>query len=158
MSELENLYQRVIIEQARERHGFGLGESAAADSHQLNPTCGDEITLQLHLSDDGNTVEDVTWEGQGCSISMASASLLHDLVEELNEEGEPLTLDQARERIAEFRDIMRSRGQKTIDPDRFGDAVALEGVSKFIARVKCAMLAWVALEDTLVKVQVGEQA
>lgn len=158
MSELENLYQRVIIEQAREKHGFGLDDGAVADSHQLNPTCGDEITLQLHLTEDGNHVEDVTWEGQGCSISMASASLLHDLVEELNEDGEPLTLEQARERIAEFREVMRSRGKLEIDPERFGDAVALEGVSKFIARVKCAMLAWVALEDTLVKVQVGEGA
>ncbi len=145
-SELENLYQRVIIEQSKEKHGFGLAEHADASSHQLNPTCGDEITLQLHLDPNKATVESISWEGRGCSISMASASLLSDLAVGLD-------LATARERIDAFREVMRSRGTLEIDEDLFGDVVALEGVSKYIARVKCAMLSWVALEDSLVQVQ-----
>lgn len=154
-SELENLYQRVIIEQAREKHGFGLEPGAAAESHQLNPTCGDEITLQVHLTQESDTVRAIRWEGKGCSISMASASLLHDLIEEEGDQGTALDADTLRSRINTFREVMRSRGQLTIDEELFGDAVALEGVSKFIARVKCAMLAWVALEDALVQIQVN---
>ena len=154
MSGLQDLYQTVILEEARERHGEGLAEPDRAvsadigDSHQVNPTCGDAITVQVRLlpAEDGGAprVRDVTWEGDGCSISMASASLLSELAE-----GWPA--DVALERITEFREVMRSRGREELDDERFGDAVALSGVSRYIMRVKCAMLAWVALEDALRK-------
>ena len=139
--ELASLYQQVILDHSKRKNGFGLADGAAAESHQLNPTCGDEITLRLHLADD-DTIERISWEGAGCSISMASASLLHDLVA-------GLTRDEARERIALFREMMRSKGEGVEDDEPLGDAAALEGVSRYVARVKCAMLGWVAFEDTL---------
>ncbi|GAB2526950.1 Fe-S cluster assembly sulfur transfer protein SufU [Paramicrobacterium agarici] len=144
MSGLESLYQQVILDHAREKHGFGLREGEAASSHQLNPTCGDELTLQVHVSSDGETIDAVTWEGAGCSISMASASLLSDLAA-----GMPVA--DAPARIALFRELMRSKGAGVDDDEPLGDAAVLEGVSRYIARVKCAMLAWVALEDSLAK-------
>ncbi|PSL38247.1 nitrogen fixation NifU-like protein [Labedella gwakjiensis] len=139
--ELASLYQQVILDHSKRKNGFGLQDGAAAESHQLNPTCGDEITLRLHLADD-DTIERISWEGAGCSISMASASLLHDLVAGLSRE-------EARERIALFREMMRSKGEGVEDDEPLGDAAALEGVSRYVARVKCAMLGWVAFEDTL---------
>lgn len=142
MSDLESLYQQVILDHSREKHGFGLRDAAAASSHQLNPTCGDELTLQVQLTEDSQTIEAITWEGAGCSISMASASLLSDLAA-----GMPLA--DAPPRIALFRELMRSRGAGVDDDEPLGDASVLEGVSRYIARVKCAMLAWVALEDSL---------
>lgn len=139
--DLAGLYQQVILDHSKEKHGFGLAPTADASSHQLNPTCGDELTLQVHLAD--GAIGSVTWEGAGCSISMASASLLSDLAP-------GLTPPEARERIALFRELMHSRGAGVDDEDELlGDAIVLEGVSKYVARVKCAMLAWVALEADL---------
>lgn len=143
MSALDELYQTVIIEQARERQGGGeyAGHTWNGHSHQVNPTCGDEITLGVELDDSGRIAR-VGWEGDGCSISMASASLLTELAQ-------GLTVDEALERVAEFREVMHSRGRLEPDEERFGDAVALGGVSRYVMRVKCAMLSWVALEDSL---------
>lgn len=143
MSDLQNLYQELVLDHSRAPHGFGLRGEIAAQSHQLNPTCGDEVTLQVHRAADG-TVEAIAWEGHGCAISQASASMLAVLAE-------GLTVEELHTRIASFREAMRSRG--TIEPDEelLGDAAALGGVSKYVARVKCAMLAWVAAEDALAK-------
>lgn len=139
--ELASLYQQVILDHSKRKKGFGLADGSAAESHQLNPTCGDEITLRLHLADD-DTIERISWEGAGCSISMASASLLSELVP-------GLTRAEARERVELFRELMRSKGAGVEDDEPLGDAAALEGVSRYVARVKCAMLGWVAFEDTL---------
>jgi len=143
MSDLQNLYQEVVLDHSRTPHGYGLREEIRAQSHQLNPTCGDEVTLQVHLAADG-TVEAIAWEGHGCAISQASASMLADLAE-------GLTVDDLEARIAAFREAMRSRGKIQPDEELLGDAAALGGVSKYVARVKCAMLAWVAAEDALAK-------
>jgi nitrogen fixation NifU-like protein len=136
--ELEGLYQQVILDHSRDPYGVGLRGDAAGRSHQVNPTCGDEVTLELHLT--GDTIDAIRWEGHGCAISQSSASLLAGLAE-------GLTLDDLDVRVDAFREAMRSRG--TIEPDEelLGDAVALGGVSRYIARVKCAMLAWVAVEE-----------
>ncbi len=149
-SELQGLYQQVILDHARRPHGFGLIDGAAASSHQLNPTCGDEITLELHLepgTDVGDDVRirEVRWEGHGCAISQASASLFAGLAD-------GLALPDVTTRIESFREVMRSRG--TIEPDEklLGDAVVLGGTSKYMARVKCAMLAWVAAEHALAQI------
>lgn len=142
-SDLQELYQELILDHSRTPHGYGLRDKVAAQSHQLNPTCGDEITLQVHTAPDG-TIEAVAWEGHGCAISQASASLFAELVE-----GMPVT--DVEHRIAVFREAMRSRGKIDPDPELLGDASALGGVSKYVARVKCAMLAWVAAEDALRK-------
>jgi nitrogen fixation NifU-like protein len=135
------MYQQVILDHAREKHGFGLREDAAGSSHQINPTCGDEVTLHVHRAADGG-VESISWEGQGCSISTASASVLADLAGGLSDV-------QAHERIDAFRELMHSKGQLEGDEELLGDAVVLSGVSRYVARIKCAMLPWVAFEDAL---------
>ncbi|KRB37069.1 Fe-S cluster assembly sulfur transfer protein SufU [Microbacterium sp. Root180] len=146
MSGLESLYQELILDHSKRRVGFGLAdeEGRSATSHQHNPLCGDEITLRLRLDPDGETVRDVTWEGNGCSISQASASMMTELVEGMPR-GEASAL------IDGFREALRSRGTIELDEDLYLDAAALSGVSKYVARVKCAMLAWVALEDDLAR-------
>lgn len=144
MSDLQNLYQELILDHSRTPHGYGLRAEVAAQSHQLNPTCGDEITLQVHRGADG-AVEALAWEGHGCAISQASASLLAELAE-------GLSVEELELRIAAFREAMRSRGTIAPDEELLGDAAALGGVSKYVARVKCAMLAWVAAEDALTRV------
>jgi nitrogen fixation NifU-like protein len=140
-SDLQSLYQQVILDHAKEKHGYGLRDGATASSHQLNPTCGDEITLNVYPATDG-AVASISWEGHGCSISTASASLLSDIVD-----------DDSREslatKIAAFRELMQSKGQLDGDDELLGDAVALAGVSRYVTRIKCAMLPWVALEDAL---------
>ncbi len=141
MSGLEDLYREVILDHARERHGFGLHEGAAAHSHQVNPTCGDEVTVQLHLDGAGGIAE-LTWEGQGCAISQASVSILAGLVHD----DDPELL---RRRIAAFRELMQSRGEVEGDEELLGDAVVFQGASRYVARVKCAMLGWVAAEHAL---------
>ena len=146
MSGLESLYQELILDHSKRRVGFGLAEEEgrSATSHQHNPLCGDEITLRLRLDADGETVRDVTWEGNGCSISQASASMMTELVE-------GLPRAEASALIDGFREALRSRGTVELDEDVYLDAAALSGVSKYVARVKCAMLAWVALEDDLAR-------
>lgn len=139
--QLDDLYQQIILDHNKKRAGFGLNEGGFP-SHQYNPTCGDEITLTVRLSDDGETITAFEWEGSGCSISQASASLM-------TSEATGMSVAEF-ERFADgFREAMRSRGTIVLPEEEFGDLAALSGVSKFVARVKCAMLAWVAAEDSL---------
>lgn len=140
MSELESLYQQLILDHYKHPHGRVAIEGATGSSHQVNPTCGDEVTLAIRV--EGDTVAAIGWEGHGCSISQASASLLSDLVESK-------TTAESTELLEEFRTALRSRGTIELDEDRFGDAIALNGVSRYVARVKCAMLPWVAFEHAL---------
>ncbi|MGG5172018.1 Fe-S cluster assembly sulfur transfer protein SufU [Pseudarthrobacter sp. J1738] len=151
MSSLDSLYQQIILEHSKTRSGGDLPESETAAApgtpgvgqcHQLNPVCGDEITLRLELSADRSTVAGIHWNGDGCAISMASASIL-------SEEAAGADPRHLKELIDTFRDLMRSRGSIEADEEVLGDAAALAGVSKYPARVKCAMLAWVAAEDAL---------
>ncbi|WP_431779360.1 Fe-S cluster assembly sulfur transfer protein SufU [Microbacterium aurantiacum] len=153
MNGLESLYQELILDHSKRPHGKELAEETGrtATSLQRNPVCGDEITLRVRVSDDGERVLDVTWDGAGCSISQASASMLSALVDELGEEadGDGMPRADVDARIEGFRTALRSRGTVPLDEETFADAAALSGVSKFTARVKCAMLAWVALQDAL---------
>jgi nitrogen fixation protein NifU and related proteins len=150
MSGLEQLYQQIIMDHSKSPHGYGLAEGDIT-SHQRNPVCGDEVTLALRWNADGTRVEEVAWEGSGCSISQASASLFATLAADDADAGNPWTPDDLQGYVDEFREALRSRGQIPLDEERFGDAAALSGVSKFVARVKCAMLAWVAAEDLLTR-------
>ena len=146
MNDLEALYQDLIMDHAKRRVGSGLadpGSAPSALSEQRNPICGDHIELRVRLAGDGS-VMDTTWDGAGCTISQASASMLSELSPGLSQ------ADSER-LIAQFREVLRSRGTLELDEDTFGDAFALSGVSKYTARVKCAMLAWVALEDALTR-------
>jgi len=142
-SELEQLYQEVILDHAKRPHGRGLRGGTPASSHQVNTTCGDEVTFELHLDAEGRVV-DGRWEGHGCAISQASASLLSVVVPGLD-------AAELRSRIDGFRTALRSRGAIAPDEELVGDAAVLAGVSRYPARVKCAMLAWVAAEDALIK-------
>jgi len=141
---LRGLYQQVILDHAKTKNGFGVQPGAAASSHQLNPTCGDEVTLHVHLRDDGG-ISHLSWEGQGCSISTAAASILSELMVEVDR-------DDARLKIDAFRELMQSRGEGEANEELLEDAVALSGVSRYVTRVKCAMLPWVALEAALAEV------
>ncbi|WP_062073380.1 Fe-S cluster assembly sulfur transfer protein SufU [Demequina sediminicola] len=147
MSSLEQMYQQVIMDHAREAHGRGLkdpGLIQVGESHQVNTTCGDEIRLRVGL--DGDTVASVSWEGQGCSISQASVSVLHELVE-----GE--SLETAEKTAEAFRDLMQAKGEALGDDrdDLLDDATAFVGVGKYPARIKCAMLGWMAFKDALIQ-------
>jgi nitrogen fixation NifU-like protein len=138
--QLESMYQDVILDHYKHPHGRGLREGDA-EVHHVNPTCGDEITLRVRY--EGRTIVDVSYETQGCSISQASASVLNDLLV-----GEDL--GQARKIQETFLELMQSKGLLTPDDameDVLQDAVAFVGVSKYPARVKCALLSWMAWKD-----------
>ena len=140
--ELDDLYQQIILDHNKKRAGYGL-QPGGFPSHQYNPTCGDELTLTVRLSEDGSTIIAFEWEGKGCSISQASASLM-------TSEATGMSVVEFESFAKGFRDAMRSRGTISLSEDEYGDLAALSGVSKFVARVKCAMLAWVAAEDSLI--------
>lgn len=152
MSALDGLYQEVILDHSK--RPIGKGELAPAEGaltashHEFNPSCGDEIDVSIAVDPATGLVTGLAWEGQGCSISMASASILAQLLRE-----EDLTLAQTQERIDAFREMIQARGEGEPDEELLGDAVALQGVSKFVMRVKCAMLSWVALEADLKQVE-----
>ncbi|GHD09837.1 Fe-S cluster assembly sulfur transfer protein SufU [Zhihengliuella salsuginis] len=144
MSGLEQLYQQIILDHAKRRVGDGLQEPApghaSGESHQHNPICGDQIQLRVEL--DGTRIVRISWDGTGCSISMAAASVLTELAEGVER-------DELIGLIDQFREVMRSRGSVEADEEVLGDGAAFAGVAKFPARVKCAMLAWVAAETAL---------
>jgi nitrogen fixation NifU-like protein len=150
MSELDGLYQQLILDHAKRPIGKGtLAEvpGALTASHfELNPSCGDEITLSIAVDPGTGTIADLAWEGAGCTISMASASVLSQLVRD----ADLPTPAEVHALIASFRSMIQSRGAEfEPDEDLLGDAVAFQGVSKYVMRIKCAMLAWVALEADL---------
>ena len=144
MNELDQLYQQVILDHSHERHGQGALTDPDATSHQVNPTCGDEVELGVRVRD-GRIVA-VGWEGDGCSISQASISIMHDLVD-----GADLATVVRLEK--DFDTLMHSRGRGVDDAvlDALEDGAAFEGVSKYPNRVKCALLGWMALKDALAK-------
>lgn len=135
-----DLYQDLILDHAKHPRHAGLRHPFDAESHHVNPTCGDEVTLRLTLVDDH--VADISYEALGCSISMASASML---AEELT--GRPLP--EALGVVDAMRAMLTSRGADAGDTEVLGDGVALSGVAKYPARVKCALLAWMAFLDAL---------
>ncbi|GAA4200685.1 SUF system NifU family Fe-S cluster assembly protein [Streptosporangium oxazolinicum] len=139
----ESMYQELILEHYKHPQGRGLRDPYDAEVHHVNPTCGDEITMRVKLGD-GGKVEDVSYDGQGCSISQAAASVLHELAT-------GSTVDDTLGIVDEFTRLMQGRGKVEADEDVLGDAVAFAGVAKFPARVKCALLAWMAYKDAVVR-------
>jgi len=136
----DSMYQEIILDHYKHPHHKGLREPYDAQVHHLNPTCGDEITLRVNL--DGDTIADVSYDSEGCSISQASASVLTDLLIGRN-------VDDALSTYDEFLRLMQSKGQLEPDEEVLEDAIAFAGVSKYPARVKCALLAWAAWRDAL---------
>jgi nitrogen fixation NifU-like protein len=139
--ELDSLYQEVILDHYKSPHHKGLpvGEIQV---HHVNPNCGDEITLSLSIKD--GKVTDLVWDGVGCSISQASASMMSDVVSEKS-------IESAAKALGEFTELMSSKGAMSGNEEVLEDAVALAGVSKFPARVKCALLSWMAFKDAAIQ-------
>jgi nitrogen fixation protein NifU and related proteins len=140
--QLQDMYQEIILDHYRNPHHKGLRDPFDAQVYHVNPTCGDEVTLRVALKDvDGEAVvDDVSFESLGCSISQASASVMTDLVI-----GKPI--GEAMKIGDAFLELMQSKGQLEPDEDVLEDAVAFAGVSKYPARIKCALLGWMAWKD-----------
>ena len=135
---VEAMYQDIILDHYKHPRGRQLLVEPAGESHQVNPTCGDEVTVQVSLDPDGNLV--LGYEGQGCSISQASASVMSEMLT-----GEPP--QHANDVRAGFVSMMHGRGEVDPDEDLLGDGIAFVGVAKYPARIKCALLPWMALQD-----------
>lgn len=140
--QLDNLYQEVILDHYKNPQHKKLSPNFDAQVHHINPSCGDEITLNVTL--DGQFVKEVSWDGVGCSISQASVSILADLLIGKN-------LDQAQVIADSFMRLMQSKGTEKGDEALLEDAVALAGVSQYPARIKCALLGWMAFKDASVQ-------
>jgi nitrogen fixation protein NifU and related proteins len=139
---LEAMYQEIILDHYKNPHGKGLRDPFEAEVHHVNPTCGDEITLRVHV--DGGKIEDISYDALGCSISQASASVLNDLLV-------GKTVDEAMVVHEEFLRLMQGKGQVEPDEDILEDGIAFAGVAKFPARIKCALLSWMAWKDATAK-------
>jgi nitrogen fixation protein NifU and related proteins len=140
---LDSMYQQIILDHYKNPQHRGLPEDFDAEVHHVNPTCGDEVTLRVKLV--GREIAELGWEGEGCSISQASTSVMSDLVA-----GKPI--DEAMALQEKFLALMQSRGNAELteaDEDELEDAVAFEGVSKYPARVKCALLGWMAMKSAV---------
>ena len=140
--QLESMYQEIILDHYRHPHHKGLREPFDAEVHHVNPTCGDEITLRVAVRAGGGepVVADVSYDALGCSISQASVSVLTDLLI-----GKPV--GEAMKISGEFLELMRSQDAGEPDEDVLGDAVVFAGVAKYPARIKCALLGWMAWKD-----------
>jgi len=139
---VEDLYQEIILDHYRAKHHSGLRDPYEAEVHHVNPTCGDEVTMRVHLSGEGDdaVVEDVSYDAEGCSISQAATSVMTDLVI-----GKPL--HEALAVHESFLTLMQGRGGVEPDEEVLEDGIAFAGVAKFPARVKCALLSWMAWKD-----------
>lgn len=153
--DLDSLYQEIILDHYRSPHHAGLRDPYGAEVHHVNPTCGDEVTLRVQLETDASgtsVVRDVSYNAEGCSISQASASVMTDLV--IGQE-----LDAALAKHEAFLALMQGKGQVEPDEDVLEDGIAFAGVAKFPARVKCALLSWMAFKDAAAQVRAqGENA
>ena len=141
---MKNLYQEIILEHAKRPHHAGLREPFDAQVHHINPTCGDEITLRVHLVGEGPSavIADLSYDALGCSISTASTSVLADEVI-------GHSVEEALTSFSAMRRMLTSKGTDLGDEDEIGDGVAFVGVSKYPARIKCALLGWSAFTDAL---------
>lgn len=137
------MYQEVILDHYKHPHHRGLREPFGAQVHHVNPTCGDEVTMRVQI-DDAGEVADVSYDGQGCSISQASTSVLTDLVV-------GKSVGEAFKKMDAFVELMQSRGTLEPDEDVLEDGIAFAGVAKYPARVKCALLGWMAFKDAVVR-------
>ncbi|NKY96782.1 Fe-S cluster assembly sulfur transfer protein SufU [Nocardiopsis alborubida] len=148
--QLDAMYQEIILDHYRNPHHKGLRDPHNAEAHHINPTCGDEVTLRVALTpaagsdalDGEAVVSDVSYDGMGCSISQASTSVLTDLLIGRTVAEGMTTLDA-------FTELMQSKGKGEPDEDVLEDAVAFVGVSKYPARIKCALLGWMAWKDAV---------
>ncbi len=135
---LEALYQEILLDHYRRPRNFGVLKDADVHEHGVNPLCCDEIEISLKV--ENGRVADVRFQGKGCSISKASASMMTEVIR-------GKSLEEIREFVDEMEKVLK--GEKEGDPEQLGDLEALKGVSKFPVRIKCALLAWKVLEQGL---------
>jgi nitrogen fixation NifU-like protein len=150
---LESMYQEIILDHYRKPHGHGLRDPFDAEVHHVNPTCGDEVTLRVHLDGSGRDakVVDVSYDSLGCSISQAATSVLNDLVV-------GHTVGESFEVLAAYQQMVQGRGKVEPDEDVLDDAVAFAGVAAYPARVKCALLGWMAFKDAVAQADAASGA
>ena len=144
---MESMYREIILDHYKHPQHRGLSDPFDAEVHHVNPTCGDEVTLRVRLAD--GEIAELGWEGEGCSISQASTSVMSGLVVGKSVEDALALQDK-------FLDLMQSRGEAELteaDEDVLEDAVAFEGVSKYPARVKCALLGWMAMKSAVAEAE-----
>lgn len=144
--DLTQLYQQLIIEHSKDPYGAGLREPFESEVHHVNPTCGDEITLRVHL--DGDSVQDVSYDAKGCSISVAAASVMAETVTGGD-------IDTAMQEYETFKRVVSEGTSSDEDVEELGDAAAFAGVAQFPARVKCALLGWAAMRDAVAQAAAG---
>ncbi|MEJ5927228.1 SUF system NifU family Fe-S cluster assembly protein [Corynebacterium sp. H128] len=147
---LEQMYQEVILDHYKHPQHAGLREPFGAEVHHVNTSCGDELTLRVHLSEDGETVADISYEAEGCSISQASTSVMAEEIV-----GRPVK--EAMATLAAFEEMVTSRGTVEGDAEVIGDGIAFAGVSKYPARVKCALLGWKAFQAATAEALEGKK-
>ena len=148
---MDSMYQQIIIDHYKHPQHRGELASFDAEVHHVNPTCGDEVTLRVRVSD--GQIADLGWVGEGCSISQASTSVMSELVV-----GAPVS--DALQLHEKFLQLMQSQGQHTLTEDeaeQLDDAVAFEGVSKYPARIKCALLGWMAMKSAVAEATTAQE-
>ncbi|MEY3434481.1 MAG: hypothetical protein RL057_861 [Actinomycetota bacterium] len=138
--ELDSLYQEVILEHYKRPQNKGLLPNQTVQVHHVNTSCGDEITLNLKMID--GTIAEISWDGVGCSISQASTSVVSELLKGKNSAAALVIIDT-------FQAMLQSKGSDSGDESVLEDGVAFAGVAKFPARVKCALLGWMATKDAI---------
>jgi nitrogen fixation NifU-like protein len=146
----DQLYQEIILDHYKHPHGRGLREPYQAEAHHVNPTCGDEVTVRVLVDDDGR-LADISYDGMGCSISQASASVLHEVLRGRTP-AEAFVVHES------FVELMSGRGQVTPDEEILGDGVAFAGVARYPARVKCALLSWMAFKDAATRAMASQKS
>ncbi len=146
--ELAGLYQEVILDHYKRPKNKALRPNPMVQVHHVNTSCGDEITLNLSMKN--GKISDLSREGVGCSISQASASVMSELLLEKSRE-------EALDLLGEFQEMLQSKGSISGNEDRLQDGVAFAGVAKFPARVKCALLAWMAFKDAVSRIEDNDE-
>jgi len=144
--QLSNMYQEVILDHYKSPRGKGLKNPFDGQAHHVNPTCGDEITVQVKLSSDKKNIENISYDGQGCSISQASASIMFEQVDQKS-------IDEFNEIHEDFLKMMQGKGNYQGNEELIGDGVSMIGVAQYPARVKCALLSWMAAKDAIIRAQ-----
>jgi nitrogen fixation NifU-like protein len=139
---LESLYQEIILDHYKRPKNKVLQDSYSVEVHHNNPSCGDEITLRVQV--ENQIIKQLSWDGVGCSISQASSSVMSELTQ-------GISIEKALELEVSFLELMQGKGQVEADEEELEDAVAFSGVARYPARVKCALLSWMALKDALLR-------
>lgn len=142
--QLSNMYQEVILDHYKTPRGKGLQSPFGGEAHHVNPTCGDEVTVRVLLSDDGKTIKKISYDSTGCSISQASASIMFEQVD-------GKSIAEFNKSSDEFLAMMQSKGNFEPNEDLLGDGISMIGVAQYPARIKCALLSWMAAKDAIIR-------